>query len=174
MKLRKIAFGRQAKEPSKEPTESLPGKPSKEAGDVIPLRLSQGLATLKELDGKLSRGLSDAGRSTQHGSSMALALSYVAGELNMPETAARLERAGKTMLTERGTGDVTPNTEKQVRKLTGHISKLTRDAQADGGRVSYQAISDIAFALSEVAKDLGKVNAENYLEAAASSARSGH
>lgn len=137
-------------------------------------KLWQALGQLKEYDQKLGLGLSDHGRAASHSSGLALALSVVANELNMPETEARLIKGGDALLKERGTGDVTKSTENTVQKITGYLRKLTSATDGDKERQAYQAISDIAFALSFVAKDLGKGHAESFLEQASSSARSGH
>lgn len=137
-------------------------------------KLWRALGDLKEYDGKLVLGLHDAGRASSHGGKLALALSVVAGEMNMPETEARLKKGGDALLKERGTGDVTKGAENSVRKITGYLAKLTRAAEGDDYRTAYKMISDVAYALSFVAKDLGKGHAESFLENAATSARSGH
>lgn len=112
----------------------------------------------------------------QEGLSFTAVLMIVARELNMPETAARLNKAastfGRAKLSEES--HLTEGTRGMLGRLSSAVSRLKREAElGESNPASDKAIADIAFTMSLVADDLGIDRASSMFEAASSSARQG-
>lgn len=111
------------------------------------------------------------------GLSFAAVLSITAEQLNMPETAARLNKAATKFGLSKLKDDahLTEGTRGMLNRLSSAVGRLKREAElGESNPASDKAMADIAFTMSIVADDLGFDRASSMFEAAASSARQGH